>query len=142
MTLPGTIVSLLLTNLKSLIYFGVIAGAIWFAIHYTNLREENQRLASNNAALIQALEEEKATLDKVRQNERDNQTRVAQLQARNLTLQQEVSGYLEIFRRHDLAALARARPGLIEPRINSGTSEVFRSIENETARAAISSTND
>ena len=44
-------------------------------------------------------------------------------------MQAEMDGYLSIFKRHDMTKLARAKPGLIEPRINNGTKEVFRSIE-------------
>lgn len=40
--------------------------------------------------------------------------------------------YLSIFRRHDLTNLARAKPGLIERRINSGTKKVFDTLEDET----------
>jgi hypothetical protein len=37
--------------------------------------------------------------------------------------------YLDIFKRHNLTKLAAAKPGLLEPRINKGTKNVFDSIE-------------
>ena len=37
--------------------------------------------------------------------------------------------YLDIFKRHNLTKLAIAKPGLLEPRINNGTKNVFDSIE-------------
>jgi len=40
--------------------------------------------------------------------------------------------YLGIFKRHDMTRLARVKPGLIEPRINKGTADVFRAIENDS----------
>lgn len=46
--------------------------------------------------------------------------------------QEEVNRYLEIFKKHELTRLARAKPGLIELRVNSGTEEVFSSIERVT----------
>ena len=44
-------------------------------------------------------------------------------------MQQEMDDYLSIFKRHDLTKLAKAKPGLIQPRINKGTKEVFDAIE-------------
>ncbi len=40
--------------------------------------------------------------------------------------------YLDIFRRHDLSKLAAATPGLIEPRVNNATKEVFDSLESDS----------
>ena len=54
------------------------------------------------------------------------------MQSRNQEIEAEMSRYLDIFRRHDLSKLASARPGLIEPRINNGTKEVFESIEEDS----------
>ena len=36
------------------------------------------------------------------------------------------------FRRHNLTKLAAAKPGLIEPRMNKATKEVFDGIENDS----------
>ena len=40
--------------------------------------------------------------------------------------------YLDIFKRHDLTKLAAAKPGLLEPRVNNGTKNVFDSIEEDS----------
>ena len=48
---------------------------------------------------------------------------------KNNAMQTEMDDYLSIFKRHDLTKLAKAKPGLIQPRINNGTKEVFRAIE-------------
>jgi hypothetical protein len=50
----------------------------------------------------------------------------------NNQIQKERDEYLSIFRKHDLTKLARAKPGLIETRINKGTAEVFRQIEEDS----------
>ena len=39
---------------------------------------------------------------------------------------------MSIFRKHDLTKLARRKPGLIEPRINNGTAQVFRQVEQDS----------
>ena len=51
---------------------------------------------------------------------------------RNSEIEGEMSRYLDIFRRHNLGKIAAAKPGLIEPRINKGTKDVFDSIENDS----------
>lgn len=55
------------------------------------------------------------------------------MSARNAEIEAEAKRYMAIFARHDLAKLAAAKPGLIETRINKGTSDVFRTIEQDSA---------
>ena len=55
------------------------------------------------------------------------------MSTRNAEIEAEAQRYLAIFARHDLSRLAAAKPGLIETRINKGTKDVFRTIENDTA---------
>ena len=51
------------------------------------------------------------------------------LQKKSQEAQREMNRYLDIFKRHNLTKLAIAKPGLLEPRINNGTKNVFDSIE-------------
>ena len=46
--------------------------------------------------------------------------------------QKEMNRYLDIFKRHNLTKLAAAKPGLIEPRANKATKEVFDGIEKDS----------
>ena len=55
-----------------------------------------------------------------------------QMSARNAEIEQDMNKYLDIFRRHNLNQLAEAKPGLIETRINKGTADVFKSIEDDS----------
>lgn len=48
---------------------------------------------------------------------------------RNAEIQSEMNRYLDIFKRHNLAKLATAKPGLVESRANNATKEVFDGIE-------------
>ena len=50
----------------------------------------------------------------------------------NNEMQAEMDDYLSIFKRHDLTRLARAKPGMVEPRINNGTKKVFEQIEKDS----------
>ena len=47
-------------------------------------------------------------------------------------IEAEMNRYLDIFKRHDLTKLAAAKPGLLEPRVNKGTKNVFDSIEEDS----------
>ena len=93
------------------------------------LYNQNQVLTANNAALETAVatqEEAIATM----QNDFALQTaQLGELQKKSQETQREMNRYLDIFKRHNLTKLAAAKPGLLEPRINNGTKDVFDSIE-------------
>ena len=75
--------------------------------------------------------------------ERDaERAQVAALTTRNNELQKDKEHYLRIFKDHNLTRLARAKPGLIERRINNGTAEVFRQVENDTKNIMALDDND
>ena len=93
------------------------------------LYNQNQVLQANNAQLETAVatqEEAIATM----QNDFALQTaQLGELQKKSQEAQLEMNRYLDIFKRHNLTKLAAAKPGLLEPRINNGTKNVFDSIE-------------
>ena len=105
------------------------------------LYQQNQVLQANNAQLETAVatqEEAIATM----QNDFALQTKsLGELQAKSQATQLEMNRYLDIFKRHNLTKLAAAKPGLLEPRINKGTKNVFDSIE-EISRTIDSLDND
>ena len=86
-------------------------------------------LKENAVRLETAFETEKAARERSEQNLQAQLQAVGELTEKNNAMQAEMDDYLSIFKRHDMTRLARAKPGLIEPRINNGTKEVFRSIE-------------
>lgn len=53
---------------------------------------------------------------------------------KNQQYETEMSDYLDIFRRHNLAKLASAKPGMIEKQANTRTEEVFNEIEDISKR--------
>ena len=93
-------------------------------------------LQNNQVRLESALEREQTAREQAEQNLQTQLKAVGELSAKNATLTAERDEYLGIFRRHDLTKLARVKPGLIEPRINKGTADVFRSIENDSKEIA------
>ena len=120
----------------------LLAGA-GYAYHTTVVSQKDATIAqleSNNAILKTnisivegALEKETQARERSEQNLQVQLKAVGELTEKNNSMQAEMDDYLSIFKRHDLTRLARAKPGLIEPRINKGTKDVFRAIENDSA---------
>jgi hypothetical protein len=91
--------------------------------------KENSILNANNQLLEGAVVTQKEAIENL-QNDFVLQTNsLLQLQSKNQEIEQEMSRYLDIFKRHNLTKLAAAKPGLVEPRVNKGTKDVFNSIE-------------
>lgn len=77
--------------------------------------------------------EQQKTIDALQNNLQKTAESLNKLSTRNAEIEAEAQRYLAIFARHNLAKLAAAKPGLIETRINKGTSDVFRTIEQDSA---------
>jgi len=96
------------------------------------LWSENSKLSALNQAFELRDQEQKLTIESL-QNDFTLQTEgLQQIQLRSQEIQKEMNRYIDIFKRHDLTKLASAKPGLIEPRINKGTKDVFDSIEEDS----------
>jgi len=113
----------------SKVLFGVIAAMGLLTLFLWN---ENSRLAELNQAFELRDQEQKLAIESL-QNDFKTQTEgLLNLQSKNQKIQSEMTRYLDIFKRHNLTKLAAAKPGLIEPRINKGTKNVFDSIEEDS----------
>ena len=115
------------------ILLGVIGvmGLLLFFLY--NQNESNKALLLEekvkNSELTVALEETKNSLT--------NQIeQITALQSKNQQYEAEMSEYLDIFRRHNIAQLASAKPGMIEKSANERTKEVFDEIEDISKRIA------
>ena len=109
---------------------GILAGGAYKVFNDQMVRMEF--LAAEKAALeVQAQEQEaalqalEASLTLQREATRETEDHAAQIQ-------EQMDGYLQIFKDHDFTRLARAKPGRIEPRANKATDDVFTDIENDT----------
>ncbi len=96
------------------------------------LEKNNVVLKENSMRLETALETETASREQAENNLKLQLEAVGKLTEANNEMQAEMEDYLSIFKRHDLTRLARAKPGLIEPRINNGTKKVFEQIEKDS----------
>ena len=108
------------------LYIGIII-VLGLGSYY--LYQQNQVLTANNMALESAVATQEEAI-KTMQNDFALQTQqLGELQKKSQEAQIEMNRYLDIFKRHNLTKLAAAKPGLLEPRINKGTKNVFDSIE-------------
>ena len=140
----------MLSTLKLLPVAIILAGA-GYAYHVTvmgqkdlaisELQKNNVILKENNVKLDIAFQQERESRKQSEENLQTQLKAVGALTEKNTEMQQEMDDYLSIFKRHDLTKLARAKPGLIEPRINNGTKEVFDAIEDASKEVENADTN-
>ena len=128
----------------------VVAGGA-YAYHTTTVSKAEAKIArlevnvvvlkENAAKLDAAFESEKAARERAEQNLQVQLEAVSALTEKNTEMQAEMDDCLSIFKRHNLTKLARVKPGLIEPRINKGTKEVFEAIEQDSVEVENADTN-
>jgi hypothetical protein len=122
-----------------LIPIALVLGLGSYAAHTFIVKQKESRieqlqfqvdsLRAHNTSLQIAVTENENTIRRLEQFSIEQNSQIFDLMRRNTDIAQERDRYLSIFRRHNLTHLARARPGMIETRVNNGTSEVFRAIE-------------
>ena len=96
------------------------------------LYTQNKVLSANNIALESAVATQEEAIASLQNDFALQTSSLLDLQSRNQQIQQEMTRYLDIFKRHNLTKLAAAKPGLLEPRVNKGTKDVFNSIEEDS----------
>ena len=106
------------------------------------LYNKNQELVKLNAAYEVRDAEQQKTIEAIQKNMQLTTAELTGLQARNQQYEEEMAEYLDIFRRHNLAKLASAKPGMIETRVNNRTKEVFDGIEEDSKRISDLNNND
>jgi hypothetical protein len=93
---------------------------------------ENENLKAENAAYELRDKEQDAAINQLQGDLELQGKGLQEMSARNAEIQGEMNRYLDIFKRHNLTKLAAAKPGLIEPRANKATKEVFDGIEEDS----------
>ena len=96
------------------------------------LYQQYETVKAENLALTFAVEEQKKTIEVIKENFEKQGKALNNLTARNAEIEGEMTRYLDIFKRHNLNKLAIAKPGLIEKRVNDGTKKVFETIEEDS----------
>lgn len=130
-------------------YVGIAIGvAVTAAValsyrHYFGLVESNAQLTGQVAALKEDVSREKARADAFEKTI-DRWDSAAKVQAKALedlaTAQREAGAYSrelkDVLSKHDLGALAKRKPGLIERRVNDGSDRALRLLEQSTQATA------
>jgi len=115
---------------------GILAGGAYKVFNDQMIRMEF--LAAEKAALEVQAQEQEAALQALELSLTIQREATKDLQDHAANIQEQMDGYLKIFKDHDFTRLARAKPGLIEPRANKATDAVFTDIENDTKKLDIS----
>ena len=107
------------------------------------LFNENQTLTENNIKLESAVEEQKQTIQAIKDNLEKQGKALQNLQRKNAQIEADKDKYLSILSKHNFEKLAIAKPGLMELRFNKGTDAVLRELENDTKEISnLDSTNN
>jgi hypothetical protein len=117
-----------------------IAGYLYYQGAVLPMRNKLEEQA--NVILAQDLrdQEQKAAIAAIQDNLETTSKALSGMQLKNQQYETQMSEYLDIFRRHNMAKLASAKPGMIQKRANTRTKEVFNAIEESSKH--ISSLND
>ena len=98
------------------------------------LYNENETLKANNIKLEYAVEEQKQTINTIKEQYEKQGTALMNMTRENALIEQEKAEYLEIFSRHNLDVLALKKPGMIELRMNNASEKVMEGIEDDTEK--------
>ena len=96
------------------------------------LYNQNQTLTENNIKLEAAVEEQKKTIETIREQYEKQGKSLMQMSRKNAEIEAEKAEYLAIFSRHNLDLLALKKPGMIELRMNNASEKVMEGIEDDT----------
>jgi uncharacterized protein HemX len=96
------------------------------------LYSQNQILLTNNIKLESAVEEQKKTMEIMKEQYEKQGKSLMNMSRANAEIEAEKAEYLAIFSRHNLDLLALKKPGMIELRMNNASEQVMEGIEDDT----------
>lgn len=114
-------------SLIFLVIMGVMAGGFYF--YYKDSQKRLAILTENAAKAELAVEAQKAAIISMKDSFEKQAVLVTNLQGK---LSEAEDGYKKLsskLRRHDLEELSRAKPGLMEKKINNGTKRLLLELE-------------
>ena len=126
--------------LMSIIMAMGVSGFLYYQFSIVPMKNKLEEQAQVIIAQDLRDQEQRAAIESIQNNLAVTTESLRGLQIQNQQYEAEMSEYLDIFRRHNIAKLASAKPGLMETRVNNATKEVFDAIEADSNR--ISSLND
>ena len=127
----------------------VLIALLGFWVKYKSVVSERDTLAQNNVVLQNSFELQEASIEALNTQVGKAYDAIESLSEKvqdMVTVQQNARKELEVlngkFRNHNLEALAKKKPGLIEKRLNDGTYNTFRMLEQSTELKADSSSGE
>lgn len=108
---------------------GAVGGAYTW---YQDTMAQYEVLAAEKAALDLKSQQQTLAFEALQTAMEKQRKANEALTARNAQISQETQSYLEVFKKHDLTKLAKAKPNLIETKANKATDRIFKVIEDET----------
>jgi hypothetical protein len=128
-------------KLAMLAALAVVVGlGIWYV---TSLKSERDMAIARSGALETANTVQQSTIEhqvEAISEWAESQARVQRNLDRLSEAQEEANSEArrlnDVLSKHNLTELSKAKPGLIERRINRGTTNVFRMFESETSRSS------
>lgn len=124
--------------MKSWIFIGILITLLSGAAYYyysttqsriAQLTENNATLVANNVQLQRANQENLDTIDDLNKSFIEIQENYTRLETEFQTIRSQNNELRERLGRHDLGALAVARPGLVERTINNASANALRCFE-------------
>lgn len=103
-----------------------------FEAAVSQLEANNRTLKENQVQLELAVNTAEASLKAAEENAKKQGEAMNKLTLKNNQLQKDKDNAMRIFKDHNLTRLARAKPGMIETRVNKKTAGVFKDLENDT----------
>lgn len=113
-----------------LIIVSLIGGGYYY---FQDMQERMQQLRENNLVLEQANKTNQETIGKLQENAEMTRKLNAELTSKYNEAESKVDSLRDKLIDHDLTNLSMKKPGLIEKRINNGTSKAFANLESITA---------
>lgn len=109
-------------------------GILWGGwAFYNNLQDRIETLSASNERNENKLKETESRLEQVREDYQTTLREQSILEARSREAEEYNDELLRLLRNHDLTRLSRAKPGLIQNRVNNATEEIFKELESITA---------
>ena len=105
-----------------------------FYWYFDNSQDKIATLNQNQAKLEGAVSQQKEFIESLERQAEKQSKSIVQLSKDQVSAEQEKERLLATLRKHNLEALAKAKPGLVEERINDATRKRFREIENDTSQ--------
>jgi hypothetical protein len=116
-----------------IVVVGLVGGVVYGGYYYyKDTQSRIQTLTENNAKVMAAKAAQDQTINTLIADREKFDKLNKELQVKLDKANEYKDTLIDKLRKHDLAKLSMQKPGLVEKKINRGTENLFRSLENLT----------